>query len=168
MGGLETKFKSWKWNHSHQSLIKKTVFGPCFFLCMELYSDCLSVSNSCLLWARIIKNPGCSTGSLARPFACSLAPLTFSLAPPRSLAHFAHSLTRGTVNGYSICGFFMDHSAALFVTRIPSVWYCQVVDEHMQTSSREDAWNNKFVTWSDTIYKKRCGSSLIVVFIEHL
>ena len=31
--------------------------------------------------ARIIKNPDCSTGPLARPFARSLAPLTRSLAP---------------------------------------------------------------------------------------
>ena len=51
-----------------------------------------------------------STGPLSRPFACSLAPLTHALALPcllcsrallrsliRSLAHFAHSLARGTV-----------------------------------------------------------------------
>ena len=57
------------------------------------------------------KNRDVSTGSLARPFAHSLAPLTRSLAPDcslrsrpplrslaRSLAHFAHSLARGKVN----------------------------------------------------------------------
>ena len=61
-------------------------------------------------WARITKNPEVSTGSLARPFACSLALLTHLLAPPcllclhaplcslvRLLAHFAHSLACGTV-----------------------------------------------------------------------
>ena len=45
----------------------------------------------CALWARITKNTDWNTGPLARPFACSLAPLT------RSLARFAHSLARGTV-----------------------------------------------------------------------
>ena len=43
-------------------------------------------------WARKTKNPDCSTGPLAHPFPHSLAPLTCSLA------HFAYSLTRGTVN----------------------------------------------------------------------
>ena len=62
------------------------------------------------LWSGTNKNTDVSTGSLARPFARSLAPLTHSLAPDcslrsrpplrsliRSLAHFAHSLARGTV-----------------------------------------------------------------------
>ena len=60
------------------------------------------------LWSGTNKERHVSTGPLARPFACSLAPLTRSLAldcslcshPPlrsliRSLAHFAHSLARG-------------------------------------------------------------------------
>ena len=63
------------------------------------------------LWARAAKNTDCSTGPLARPFAHSLDLLTRSVAPhyslcsraplrslARSLAHFAHSRTRGTVN----------------------------------------------------------------------
>ena len=63
------------------------------------------------LWSGTSKNRDVSTGPLARPFACSLAPLTRSLAPDcslrsrsplrslvRSLAHFAHSLARGKVN----------------------------------------------------------------------
>ena len=63
------------------------------------------------LWSKTAKNTDCSTGSLAHPFARSLAPLTRSLAPDcslrsrpplrslvRSLAHFAHSLARGKVN----------------------------------------------------------------------
>ena len=33
-------------------------------------------------WARSTKNPDVSTGPFARPFSCSLAPLTGSLAPP--------------------------------------------------------------------------------------
>ena len=66
----------------------------------------------------------CSTEPLARPFARSL---TLSLAPDcslrlrlplpllvRSLAHFAHSLARGTVNGWmAILSVFLpifDHS----------------------------------------------------------
>ena len=65
---------------------------------------------SLALWARSTKNSDCSTGPLAPPFAHSLAPLTSLLAPhyslrsraslrslARSLAHFAHSLARGTV-----------------------------------------------------------------------
>ena len=61
----------------------------------------------------IEKNTDVSTGPLARPFARLLAPLTRSLAPDcslrsrpplhslvRSLAHFAHSLARGTVNDW--------------------------------------------------------------------
>ena len=69
------------------------------------------------LWFRWLKNQDVSTGPLARsfalPFARLLAPLTHSLAldcslrsrPPlhslvRSLAHFAHSLARGTVNDW--------------------------------------------------------------------
>ena len=56
------------------------------------------------------KNRDVSTGPLARPFACLLAPLTRSLAPDcslcsrpslrslvRSLAHFSHSLAHGKV-----------------------------------------------------------------------
>ena len=68
-------------------------------------------SNSYAKWAGLTKNTDWSTGPLARPFARSLAPLTHSLAtdcslrsrPPlrslvRSLAHFAHSLSRGKMN----------------------------------------------------------------------
>ena len=72
-----------------------------------------SVTNCHSLWAKSTKTPDFSTGPLARPFARSLAPLTRSLAPHnslrsravrrlfiRSLAHFAHSLARGTVNDW--------------------------------------------------------------------
>ena len=67
------------------------------------------------LWSKTAKNIDCSTGPLARPFARSLAPLTRSLAPDcslrsrpplrslvRSLAHFTHSLARGTVNDWMV------------------------------------------------------------------
>ena len=63
------------------------------------------------LWSGTNKNRDVSTGPLARPFTCSLALLFCSLAPDCllhsrpplrslvcSLAHFAHSLTRGKVN----------------------------------------------------------------------
>ena len=80
------------------------------------------------LWSITAKNTDCSTGPLARPFACLLAPLTRSLAPDcslrsrpplrsliRSLAHFAHSLARGTVNDWmailSVFFSIFDHSA---------------------------------------------------------
>ena len=52
------------------------------------------------LWARMIRNPDCSTGSLTRPFTHLLAPLTHSLALHDSLHSRAllHSLARATVN----------------------------------------------------------------------
>ena len=63
------------------------------------------------LWSGSTKNRDVSTGPLARPFSCSLAPLTRLLAPDcslrsrpplcsrvRLLAHFTHSLARGKVN----------------------------------------------------------------------
>ena len=85
------------------------------------------------LWSKTTKNTDWSTGSLARPFAHSLTPLTRLLAPEsslhshpplcslvRSLAHLAHSLTLLTrslrslprswdidlSDGYFICVFF--------------------------------------------------------------
>ena len=75
------------------------------------------------LWSGSNKNRDVSTGPLARPFARSLAPLTCSLAPHyslcsraplrslvRTLAHFAHSRARGTVNDYmaNYSVFFFD------------------------------------------------------------
>ena len=79
------------------------------------------------LWSIIAKNTDCSTGPLASPFAHLLAPLTPSRAPDcllrsrpllrslvRSLAHFAHSLARGTVNDWmtilSVFFYIFDHS----------------------------------------------------------
>ena len=68
-------------------------------------------SESTPMWSGTNKNRDVSTGPLARTFARSLTPLTRSLAPDcslrsrpplhslvPSLAHFAHSLARGTVN----------------------------------------------------------------------
>ena len=80
------------------------------------------------LRSRITKNPDVSTWTLARPFAHSLAPLICLLAPDcslrprpplrslvRSLAHFAHSLARGTENDlmaiYSVFFSILAHSA---------------------------------------------------------
>ena len=74
------------------------------------------------LWARTTKNTDWCTGPLACPFARSLAPLTHLLALHyslrslvRLLAHFAHSLTRGTVNYWlailSVFFSIFDHSA---------------------------------------------------------
>ena len=85
----------------------------------------IKLTNS--LWSITAKNTDCSTGPLARPFARSLAPLTRSLAPDCSLrsrpplrslvcslAHFAHSLARGTVNDWmpilSVFFSIFDHS----------------------------------------------------------
>ena len=73
-------------------------------------------------------NRNISTGSLARPFAHLLAPLTRSLAPNFSLrsraplrsfirlfAHFTHSFACGTVNDdmaiYFVRFFILGHSA---------------------------------------------------------
>ena len=80
-------------------------------------------------WSGTTKNHVVSTGPLTCPFARSLAPLTHLLAPPCllcsraplrsfvcSLAHFAHSLARGTVNDWmailSVFFSIFDHSAA--------------------------------------------------------
>ena len=76
-------------------------------------------AKSKTLWCRIIKNTDWSTGPLARPFACSLAPLTHSLAlyyslrlraPLRSLvhslAHFAPFAHRKVNESYLFCVFF--------------------------------------------------------------
>ena len=113
----------------------------------------ISPLRSKTLWARITKNPDCSTGPLAYPFARLLAPLTRSLAPDcslrsrpplrslvrslacygllaslapsaaltcslvRSLAHFAHSFARGTVNDWmailSVFFSIFDHSGVV-------------------------------------------------------
>ena len=83
--------------------VRTSVLHACTFL--------LPPSSPPALWSIKAKNIDCSTGPLARPFARSLAPLTRSLAPHcslrsspplrslvRSLAHFTHSLARGTVN----------------------------------------------------------------------
>ena len=61
-----------------------------------------SVTNCHSLWAKSTKTPDFSTGPLARPFARSLAPLTRTAHSHRSLAHFTHSLARGTVNEWMI------------------------------------------------------------------
>ena len=81
------------------------------FLAVVIWGSWSIIRNSLTLLARTTKNTDWSTGPLARPFACSLALLTRSLAPDcslcsrpplcsrvHSLAHFAHSLARGTVN----------------------------------------------------------------------
>ena len=91
-------------------------------------------------WSITAKNTDCSTGPLACPFAGSLAPLTRLLAsdcslrsrPPlrslvRSLAHFAHSLARETVNDWMthfVCVFsIFDHSVLYTWYLVPSNTY---------------------------------------------
>ena len=85
---------------------------------------------SSALWARITKNPDCSTGPLTRPFARLLAPLihlhalycSLRLCAPlhsliRLLAHSTHSLARGTVNDwmeiFSMIFSVLDHRAMM-------------------------------------------------------
>ena len=82
-------------------------------------------------WARSVKNPDVSTGPLARPFTHSLAPLSCSLAPPRSLrsrvplrslvcsfarllacslrslCSFPRSWESNWLDGYFVCVFFL-------------------------------------------------------------
>ena len=95
--------------------------------CHEISSHTCVQKSVIALWARSTKNPDCSTGPLARPFARSLAPLTRSLAPDcslcsrpplrslvRSLAHFARSPLRSLprlwdnerLDGYFFCVFY--------------------------------------------------------------
>ena len=100
------------------------------------------------LWSITAKNTDCSTGPLARPFARSLAPLTCSLAPPCSLclhallrslvcslAHFAHSLARGTVNDWmtilSVFFYTFDHSG-------PS----KIIAQRQQLPSEHHQWRD--------------------------
>ena len=77
----------------------------------DCHFDYPSVSFTLSLWSRIAKGPDRSTKPLARFFACSLAPLTHSLALhcllclramlhslARLLAHFTHFLACGKVN----------------------------------------------------------------------
>ena len=91
----------------------------------------------------MIKNPDVSTGPLARPFTCSLAPLTSLLAPHCSLrsraplcslvcplAHFAYSRARRKVyNLTSQYHLVSNHSA---VVGQPRVAYVQtpVISQH--------------------------------------
>ena len=68
-------------------------------------------------WSGIMKNSDCSTGPLAHPVACSLAPLTRSLALPCSLR------SRPSVNDWMAIFFFvilsiLDHSAFAFLLSI--------------------------------------------------
>ena len=96
------------------------------------------------LWARSTQNPDKSTGLLARLFACSLAPLTRSLAPDcslcsrpplrslvRSLAHFAHSLVCGKVNYwmaiYSVFFSILAYSALL----VNLLLWCFLIFSHL-------------------------------------
>ena len=89
---------------------------------------------------RTAKNWDISTGPLARPFAHSLAPLTRLLAPDcslrsrpplrslvHSLAHFTHSLARGTVNDWmdSLSVFFsiFDHRVSVTGTKVRRRFY---------------------------------------------
>ena len=112
--------------------------GGVFFNAEEFFVFAVSVGEKGIfrgggvvgtaLWSGTTKNQDVSTGPLARPFARSLAPLTRSLAPDcslrsrpplrslvRSLAHFAHSLARGTVNDWmailSVFFSIFNHSA---------------------------------------------------------
>ena len=75
----------------------------------DVIAEVGAAEEAVTLWSGTNKNKDVSTGPLARPFARSLAPLTRSLAPDcslrsrpplrslvRLLAHFAHSLARGT------------------------------------------------------------------------
>ena len=107
--------------------------SACAFTCSCVCASALCV-QACALSSRFIKITDRSTGSLACPFARSLAPLACSLAPHYSpclraplrslvcsLAHFAHSLARGKEDDwmaiFSVFFSFLDHSA-----RAPSVF----------------------------------------------
>ena len=102
-----------------ESAVDKSLAGEWdwFFLSKEIVaeprelSDISPHASRTALWARTTKTTDWSTAPITRLFAHSLAPLTHSLAldcPLRSrpllcslvhsLAHFAHSLARGTVN----------------------------------------------------------------------
>ena len=93
----------------------------------DCHFDYPSVSFTLSLWSRIAKGPDRSTKPLARFFACSLAPLTHSLALhcllclramlhslARLLAHFTHFLACGKVKEwmviYSVFYSLLDHS----------------------------------------------------------
>ena len=107
---------------------------------MRRYTSNIYVQHDSL-WSETNKNRDVSTGLLARPFARSLALLTRSLAPDcslrsrpllrslvHSLAHFTHSLARGTVNDLiailSVFFSIFDHSGLpLFLGSLRSHMY---------------------------------------------
>jgi len=69
---------------------------------MIRYAQSKKLPQTTAQWSGTIKNQDVRTGPLARPFACSLAPLT----------HFAHSLARGKVSNLtSQFHLVLNHSA---------------------------------------------------------
>ena len=64
-------------------------FSNGFVLAFTFFFNLYNQENNTPLWSRIIKNSDCKTGRLARPFPCSLALPTRSLAPHRLLCSCA-------------------------------------------------------------------------------
>ena len=96
----------------------------CSFICFFFPLLCLHISFFLVgaLWSRISNNPDESAGSLARPIAlalpCSLCLRTLLHSLICSLAHFPHSLARGTVNDSMaiFCGFFLFWTIVLYLS----------------------------------------------------
>ena len=91
----------------------KTDFG-----CIHNCCKTLSEEETVALWSSMTKDPDVNTWPLARPFAHSLALLTYSLAPhcslylcPRSVHLFAHSSE--WLNSYFLCFFFCPGAQCL-------------------------------------------------------
>ena len=126
MANFKTALRKWWWHTNNRGVhsgVSNNGWGG---------GKRLKVPSQSALWSKIEKNTDIY-GPLAHPFARSLAPLTRSLAPDcslrsraplRSLAHFAHSLARGTVIDwmaiYSVFSSILAHSGLPKLKRLES------------------------------------------------
>ena len=109
---------------------------------MSEFLFALIILSTVALWFGTNKNRDVSTGSLACPFARLLALLTRLLAldcllrsrPPlrslvRSLAYFAHSLARGTVNDWmAILSVFFVPFSTIVHLQLSKAVYAVITD----------------------------------------
>ena len=111
--------RSWEWGFCPwYEVVNASMSYSSNPLCRETVTEeTMEQGDYKALWARITKNTGWSTRSLAYPFARSHCSLTCLLRHARficGLAHFVHSRARGKVNDY-LTIFSVFFSAFFFV-----------------------------------------------------